>query len=382
VKAKHQKPAGLLQPLRVPDWKWDQIGMDFIMGLPRTKSGYDSIWVVVDRLTKVAHFIPVKTTYTSAKLSDIYMKRIVCLHGVPKSIVSDRGTQFTSHFWKQLHETLGTRLEFSTAFHPQTDGQTERVNQVLEDMLRACALDYGSSWDDNLPYAALTTTVIKLVSKWLHSKLVCEEVYYTIVWSGVGERIFFGPDIIQEAEEKVRLIKDRLKIAQSRQKSYADNKHRDVTYEAVDRAYLRVSPLRGVKRFGIKGKLAPRFIGPFKVLSRKGEEAYELDLPEILSAVHNVFHVSQLKKCHPEMSETPLNDTVPLKEVQLESDLTYKEKSIKILETAERTTRTKTIKFCKVQWSHHTEEEATWEREENLREDHPHLFASLSEARG
>jgi hypothetical protein len=152
VKVEHQKPAGLLQPLKVPDWKWDQIGMDFIMGLPITKSGYDSIWVVVDRLTKVAHFIPVKTTYTSAKLADIYMKRIVCLHGVPKSIVSDRGTQFTSHFWKQLHETLGTSLEFSTTFHPQTDGQTERVNQVLEDMLRACALDYGSSWDDNLPY--------------------------------------------------------------------------------------------------------------------------------------------------------------------------------------------------------------------------------------
>jgi hypothetical protein len=128
VKAEHQKLAGLLQPLKVPDWKWDQIGMDFITGLPRTKSGYDSIWVVVDRLTKVAHFIPVKTTYMSAKLADIYMKRIVCLHGVTKCIVSDRGTQFTSHFWKQLHETLGTRLEFGTTFHPQTDGQTERVN--------------------------------------------------------------------------------------------------------------------------------------------------------------------------------------------------------------------------------------------------------------
>jgi ribonuclease HI len=151
VKAERQKPAGLLQPIKVPEWKWDQIGMDLITGLPRTKSGYDSIWVVVDRLTKVAHFIPVKTTYTSAKLADIYMKRIVCLHGVPKSIVSDRGTQFTSHFWKQLHESLGMRLEFSTAFHPQTDGQTERVNQILEDMLRACALDYGTSWDDNFP---------------------------------------------------------------------------------------------------------------------------------------------------------------------------------------------------------------------------------------
>ena len=110
------------------------------------------IWVVVDRLTKVAHFIPVKTTYTSAKLAKIYMTRIVCLHGVPRTIVSDRGTQFTSKFWHQLHRTLETRLEFSTTFHPQTDGQTERVNQILEDMLRACALDYGSSWDENLPY--------------------------------------------------------------------------------------------------------------------------------------------------------------------------------------------------------------------------------------
>jgi hypothetical protein len=110
VKAEHQKPAGLLQPLPIPEWKWDNVDIDFITGLPRTKSGYDSIWVVVDRLMKVAHFIPVKTTYTSARLAKIYMNRIVCLHGVPKSIVSDRGIQFTSHFWRQLHESLGTRL--------------------------------------------------------------------------------------------------------------------------------------------------------------------------------------------------------------------------------------------------------------------------------
>ena len=122
VKAEHQKPAGLLQPLPILEWKWDKLGMDFITGLPRTRSGYDSIWVVVDRLTKVPLFSPVNTTYTSARLAKIYMNRIVCLHGVPRSIVSDRGTQFTSKFWKQLHETLGTRLEFSTAFHPQTDG--------------------------------------------------------------------------------------------------------------------------------------------------------------------------------------------------------------------------------------------------------------------
>ena len=137
----------------IPEWKWDKLGMDFITGLPMTRSGYDSIWVVVDCLTKVAHFIPMKTTYKSAKLAKIYMTRIVCLHGVPRTIVSDRGTHFTSKFWNQLHETLCTRLEFSTIFHPRTDGYTERVNQILEDMLRACALDYGYSWDDNLPYA-------------------------------------------------------------------------------------------------------------------------------------------------------------------------------------------------------------------------------------
>jgi hypothetical protein len=130
VKAKHQWPARLLQPLLVPEWKWEEIAMDFIVGLPRTQSGYDSIWVIVDRLTKVAHFIPVKTTYSGPQLAEMYMSMIVCLHGVLKKIVSDRGTQFTSKCWERLHETLDTQLRFSST-HPQTDGQTKRVNQIL-----------------------------------------------------------------------------------------------------------------------------------------------------------------------------------------------------------------------------------------------------------
>jgi hypothetical protein len=143
----------LLQPLQVPEWKWEEIAMDFTVGLPRTQSGYDSIWVIVDRLTKVAHFIPVKTTYSGPQLAELYMSRIVCLHGVPKKIVPNRGTQFTLRFWERLHEALDTQLHFSSAYHPQTDGQTERVNQILEDMMRACALQYGRSWDKSLPYA-------------------------------------------------------------------------------------------------------------------------------------------------------------------------------------------------------------------------------------
>ncbi|WVZ58247.1 hypothetical protein U9M48_008533, partial [Paspalum notatum var. saurae] len=141
------------RPLKVLEWKWEEITMDFIVGLPRTQKGYNSIWVVVDRLTKVAHFIPVNTTYSGAKLAELYISRIVCLHGVPKRIISDRGSQFTSRFWEQLHDSLETKLRFSTAYHPQTDGQTERTNQILEDMLRTCAIQYSTSWDMCLPYA-------------------------------------------------------------------------------------------------------------------------------------------------------------------------------------------------------------------------------------
>jgi hypothetical protein len=125
VKAKHQRPAGLLQPLKVPEWKWEEIGMDFIVGLPRTQRRYDSIWVILDRLTKVAHFIPVKTMYTRPQLAELYISRIICLHGVPKKIVSDKGTQFTSKFWERLHESMDMKLNFCSAYHPQTDEQTE-----------------------------------------------------------------------------------------------------------------------------------------------------------------------------------------------------------------------------------------------------------------
>ena len=134
-------------------------------------------------------------------------------------------------------------------------------------------------------------------------------------WDEVGDRQLFGPDLIKESEQKVKLIRDRLKVAQSRQKSYADSKRKETVYEVGDRAYLRVSPLRGTKHFGVKGKLAPRFVGPYRVLEHMGEVAYKLELPEGLSGVHDVFHVSQLKKCHAEMADIPLRDTVPLETI-------------------------------------------------------------------
>jgi hypothetical protein len=153
VKIEHQKPAGLLKPLEIPVWKWGDISMDFVVGLPRTPKGNDSVWVIVDRLTKVAHFVPVKTRYATEKLADLYVEHILRLHGAPRSIVSDLGPQFVAKFWNSFHQLLGTTLSYSTAFHPQTDGQTKRVNQVLEDMLRACVLTYDIDWESSLLFA-------------------------------------------------------------------------------------------------------------------------------------------------------------------------------------------------------------------------------------
>jgi hypothetical protein len=153
VKAEHQNPTGLMQPLPIPEWKWEEIGMDFITGLPKTQQHKDAIWVIIDRLTKTAHFIPINQKYSCERLAKIYIKEIVSKHGVPKKIVSDRGSVFTSAFWQQLQQALGSQLDFSTAYHPQTGGQTERTNQILEDMLRACTLDFGGSWDEHLPLA-------------------------------------------------------------------------------------------------------------------------------------------------------------------------------------------------------------------------------------
>jgi hypothetical protein len=145
VKASHLKVSGTLQPLPIPSWKWEDISMDFIVGLPNTSQKHDSIWVIIDRLTKTAHFLPVHTTYSAKKYAKVYLDQIVRLHGVPKTIISDRGAQFIARFWEQLQYPLGTKLIRSSTYHPQTDGQTERVNQILEDMLRACIIHYGTS---------------------------------------------------------------------------------------------------------------------------------------------------------------------------------------------------------------------------------------------
>ncbi|GJW38800.1 putative reverse transcriptase domain-containing protein [Tanacetum coccineum] len=313
VKAEHQRPSGLLQQPEIPEWKWEKIAMDFITKLPRSSSGHDAIWVIVDRLTKSAHFLAIREDYSMEKLARLYIDEIVARHGVPTSIISDRDGRFTSRFWQTMQKALGTRLDMSTAYHPQMDGQSERIIQMLEDMLRACVIDFGGSWNIHLPLAEFS------YNNSYHSSIRCApfEALYgrkcrsPVLWAEIGDSGLIGPELVQETTDKVVVIRDRLKAARDRQKSYADNRRKPLEFQVGDHVMLKVSPWKGVVRFGKKGKLAPRFVGPFEILERIGPVAYRLRLPEELSSVHDTFHVSNLKKC---LADANLH--VPLDEIK------------------------------------------------------------------
>nr|GEY40431.1 putative nucleotidyltransferase, ribonuclease H [Tanacetum cinerariifolium] len=295
---------------------------------------------LVDRLTKFAHFLPIHKDYPVSRLAEIFQQEIVRLHGTPSAIVSDRDPRFTSRFWKGLQKAWGTRLKFSTAFHPQTDGQSERTIQTLEDMLRSCALEWTGNWDD---YICLVKFAYN--NSW-HASIKCApfEMLYgrkfraPICWDQVGERVIEGPEMIEVTNAKVAVAKEKLKEARTRQKSYADKHRRELEFQTSDHVFLKVSPVRGIRHFGIKGKLSPHFIGPFEILDRVGEVSYRLALPPQLSHVHDVFHVSLLRgyKYHPlHVISYPLD--------QIRTDLSYVEEPEAILDCQDRVMRKKRL---------------------------------------
>ena len=360
--------------------------MDFITKLPRTPAGYDAIWVVVDRLTKSAHFLPIKETDKMEKLTRTYLKEIVRLHGVPISIISDRDSRFTSRFWQSLQKSLGTRLDMSTAYHPQTDGQSERTIQTLEDMLRACVIDFGNSWDTHLPliefsYNNSYHTTIKaapfeaLYGRKCRSPVCWAEVGDTqLARSQVSNNTLTGPEIIRETTEKIVQIRERMKTARDRQKSYADKRRKPLEFQVGDLVLLKVSPWKGMVRFGKRGKLNPRYIGPFEILTRIGPVAYKLKLPLELQNVHDTFHVSNLKKCL-----TDITLIVPLEEIQINEKLNFVEEPVEIMDREVKRLKQSRIPIVKVRWNAKRGPEFTWEREDQMKQKYPHLFDNTNE---
>ncbi|KAJ9553073.1 hypothetical protein OSB04_017118 [Centaurea solstitialis] len=250
VKAEHQKPHGKMQPLEIPEWKWENLTMDLITKLSKTPRKFDAIWVIVYRLTKSAIFLPIRESSTAEQLAKIYVDEVVSRHGVPVSIISDRDVRFTSRFWERFHSELGTKLHFSTAYHPLTNGQSERTIQTLEDMLRACVLDFGGSWDTYLPLAEFS------YNNSYHSSIGMPpfEMLYgrrcrtPICWGEVGQRVLGSTEVVQRTTEDIQRIRERLRTAQSRQKSYADRRRSDLEFHVGDRVLLKVSPWKGVIR--------------------------------------------------------------------------------------------------------------------------------------
>ncbi|KAL0387779.1 UNVERIFIED_CONTAM: Transposon Tf2-11 polyprotein [Sesamum radiatum] len=371
VKAEHQAPAGKLRPLSIPEWKWKKITMDFVVGLPRTLRKHDAIWVIVDRLTKSAHFLPIRLGDSLDKLAELYVSEIVKLHGVPVSIVSDRDPRFTSRFWGSLQGALGTKLHFSTAFHPQTDGQSERTIQTLEDMMRACIMEFKGNWDDHLPLMefAYNNSFHSSIDMAPYEALYGRRCRSPVCWDIEGLRQLEGPELVQETVEKIQIVKKCLKAAQDRQKSYVDKHHREMEYEVGDKVFLKVSPWKGILRFGKQGKLSPRYIGPYEIIERIGPLAYRLALPVELSQIHDVFHVSMLRRYRSDPSHV-----IHEPEVEISEQLTYMEEPAEILDRSVRKLRNKEIPMVKVRWTHHSPREATWEVEEHMREKYPYLF--------
>ncbi|GKC39899.1 putative reverse transcriptase domain-containing protein [Tanacetum coccineum] len=318
VKAEHQRPSGLLQQPEIPVWKWKGIAMDFVTKLPRTSSGHDTIWVIMDRLTKSAYFLPMREDYKMDRLARLYLNEIVARHGVLISIISDRDSRLTSMFWQSMQEALGTRLD----------------------------MNFGGSWDVHLLLVEFS------YNNSYHSSVRCApfEALYgrkcrsPIMWAEVGEGQLIGPDLVQETTEKISQIKDRLKAARDRQKSYVDKRRKPLEFSVGDYIIEKVGPM-----------------------------AYRLDLPKELNGVHDTFHVLNLKKC---LADPTLQ--VPLAKIRVDAKLNFVEEPVEILEREFKKLKRSMIAIVKVRWNSKRGPEFTWEHEDQMKLKYPHLFSNVS----
>ncbi|GKC80535.1 putative reverse transcriptase domain-containing protein [Tanacetum coccineum] len=268
---------------------------------------------------------------------------IVARHGIPASIICDRDGRFTLNFWRLFQKALGINISMSTAYHPKTDGQSERTIQTLEDMLRACVIDFGKGWVKHLPLVEFS----------------CNNSYHASIKAAPYEALYG------------RKCRSPVCWAEDRQKSYPDRKRKPMEFEVGDRVMLKVSPWKGVVQFGKRGKLNPRYVGPFRVLAKVGKVAYRLELPQELSRVHHTFHVSNLKKCY---ADEPL--VMPLEGIHVDDMLQFVEEPVEIMEREIKRLKRSQIPLVKVRWNSRRGPEFTWECEDSFKQKYPQLFTN------
>ncbi len=361
VKIVNRKPAGLLKPLDIPTTRWSHVSMDFIVHLPKTKKNSDSLFVVVDRFTKRAHFVPHFVTDTAADIAFLFFKHVIALHGLPLDIVSDRDSRFCGDFWNELMKLLKVSLSMGSAMHPQTDGQTERTNRTIEEMLRHYVNLRLNDWDVLLP--------------------ACEFAYNSSVHATIGMSPFeadlgyvprsfftFGGEkthnssvqsLVEKLEQIDKIVRSKLKHASARMKKYADKNRISIDIKVgdlvlLDRAHLSIDAYNMVK----KQKFLPKWIGPFLVLKKVGTVSYKLQLPD-KSRAHDVFHESALRKY-----EFKDGKSYPKPDPIIAEDGS---KEFEVEEILNKRKRRQRIEYL-VKWKGYPLHDATWEPFENVKE--------------
>ena len=364
-KSSNKRPFGLLTPLPIPDSRWHTVTMDFIMDLPKSSSGNDAIMVLVDKLTKYVHLVPVLKTCSAEDVAKLFIQHIYQFHGAPKVLISDRDPRFTSKFWKSFCQRLQIDPRYSTAFHPETDGQTERTNRVLEEVLRHFIDGDHKNWEELLPLAAFAMNNAK-------SSTTGETPFYlnhgshphTPVTLGLPEGKLPTLDVVfKDMDSTLNRIRELMKSAQDRQKAYADARfRRPHTFQVEDQVMLSTKNLK----FKVgKKKFHPKFIGPFRITEMIGENAARLSLPVNYSRIHPVFHVSLFKPYHEGSSFQPL----PLPaEPDVEDGAPYYQVE-KILSTRIRSIGRRKVQEFLIKWLGYDDTHNSWEPRKNLTDD-------------
>jgi hypothetical protein len=370
-KATHQLPQGLLQALEIPNTRWDTVTMDLITQLPRTSSGNDAIVVLVDKFSKMVHYVATTTTVTAEKLAEIFLNNVVKYHGIPKNLVSDRDPRFTSKFWQCLFKALGTKLKMSTAYHPQTDGQTERANRTLEEMLRHYTDVRQKDWDAHLAAAEIAV-----------NNSIQTSTGFTPYYLNYGQHPRFDMDmalpsvtnesvaqLLQQLHKDIDEAGKNIVDARDKQVHYANQHRRDFVFKEGEEVLLSTQNLKLPKN--LTHKLASRYTGPFSIIEVVGPAAYKLELPSRWK-IHNVFHVSLLKKYIRSTDREQVH--APLIPIQAEKQAEY---VVEKVIGSKLTGDGKTLYL--VLWKGYPESEATWEPYENLVDSDGTINASLNE---